>query len=58
MHRRMACTCVLPIFLLMWPAAGMAQPRARVARSAPGPLTAFDVVAPEATSMGLRTGRA
>ena len=25
MHRRMACTCVLPIFLLMWPAAGIAQ---------------------------------
>ena len=25
MHRRMAGTCLLPMFLLLWPAAGMAQ---------------------------------
>ena len=27
MHRRMACRCLLPMFLVMWSAAGMAQPR-------------------------------
>ena len=27
MHRRMACRCLLPMFLIMWSAAGMAQPR-------------------------------